>query len=348
MQGLVFLGDRQLRLEAFPDPQPGPGEVLIKIARAAVCGTDIHKYRAPAEYVERLADGSPLIVGHEPAGWVAALGEGVTGLKVGSRVLLAGVLGCGRCAWCRQGYNTACEQGVSGLGWKRHGCDATAIVWPAGNVFVLPEAMSLETATLLTCAGGTAYTALREADLGGEDRLAIVGLGPVGQCLLILAKSLGVRTVGIDVVSRRLEQALSLGLDCAVDATGEDPVAAVRRWSGGRGCEVVAECVGLAQTRHQALEMAATRGRVAFAGLGSEPLTLSADRFFIGGQIRLIGIAATPLRYFPALIQRTVEYNLPFERLITHRFALEQAEEAFAVMESGQSGKVLFEVAEAL
>ncbi len=348
MQGLVFLGERRLRLEAFPDPQPGPGEVLIKIGRAAVCGTDIHKYRAPAEYVERLADGSPLIVGHEPAGWVAALGEGVMGLEVGSRVLLAGVLGCGRCARCRQGYNTACEQGVSGLGWKRHGCNADAIAWPAGNVFVLPDAMSLETATVLTCVGGTAYTALRETDLSGEDRLAIVGLGPVGLCLLILAKSLGARVIGVDVVPERLEQARELGLDCAVNAAQEDPVAAVRRWSGGRGCEVVAECVGAAQTRHQSLEMAATRGRVAFAGLGSEPLTLSADRFFVGGQLRLIGIAATPLRYFPALIRRTVDYDLPFARLITHRFRLEQADEAFALMERGESGKVIFDVAESL
>jgi threonine dehydrogenase-like Zn-dependent dehydrogenase len=348
MRGLLFLGERRLRVQEFPDPQAGPGEVLVKIARAAVCGTDIHKYRAPAEQIETLAGGSPMIVGHEPAGWVAALGPGVTGLEVGSRVMLAGVIGCGMCRWCRQGYNTACERGVSGLGWKRHGASATHIAWPATNVLPLPDSISFETASVLTCAGGTAYTALREADLSGEDSLAIVGLGPVGLCLLNLAKSLGVRAAGIDIAPNRLEQALALGLDCAVDASREDPVAAVRRWSGGRGCDVVAECVGLARTRHQALEMAATRGRVAFAGLGGEPLTLSADRFFVGGQIQLIGIAATPLRYFPALIQRAAEYDLPFASLITHRFPLEQAAEAFAVMESGRSGKVLFDVADSL
>ncbi len=348
MHGLLFLGERQLRLQQFPDPQPGPGEVLVKIGRAAVCGTDIHKYRAPATSIETLAEGAPLIVGHEPAGWIAALGAGVTGLATGSRVMLAGVIGCGRCRWCRQGYNTTCEHGVSGLGWKRHGASATQIVWPAANVLPLPDSLSLETATVLTCAGGTAYTSLREAELSGEDTLAIVGLGPVGLCVLILAKSLGVRTIGIDIAPNRLEQALDLGLDCAVDATHQNPVVAVRHWSGGRGCDVVAECVGQAQTRHQALEMAATRGRVAFAGLGGEPLTLNADRFFIGAQLRLLGIAATPLRYFPPLIERTVMYDLPFSRLITHHFPLEQAQEAFAVMESGRSGKVIFDVAESL
>jgi len=348
MQGLLFLGERRLSLQEFPAPQPGPGEVLVKIGRAAVCGTDIHKYRAPAAQIETLADGSPLIVGHEPAGWIAALGPGVSGLELGSRVMLAGVIGCGRCRWCRQGYNTACERGVSGLGWKRHGASATQIAWPATNVLSLPDAMSLDTASVLTCAGGTAYPAIREAGLSGEDSLAIVGLGPVGLCVLILAKSLGVRAIGVDIVGGRLQRALDLGLDCAVDAAHEDPVAAVRRWSGGLGCDVVAECVGQAQTRHQALEMAATRGRVAFAGLGGEPLTLSADRFFVGAQIQLVGIAATPLRYFPALIERTVTYDLPFARLITAHFSLEQAAEAFAVMESGQSGKVLFDVAEGL
>jgi (R,R)-butanediol dehydrogenase / meso-butanediol dehydrogenase / diacetyl reductase len=348
MQGLLFLGERRLRLQEFPNPQPGPGAVLIKIGRAAVCGTDIHKYRAPAVRTETLADGSPLIVGHEPAGWIAALGPGVTGLTLGSRVMLAGVIGCGTCRWCRQGYNTTCEQGVSGLGWKRHGASATHIVWPATNVLPLPDSVSLETAAVLTCAGGTAYTTLREAELTGEDTLAIVGLGPVGLCLLILAKSLGVRTVGIDIAPNRLEQGLDLGLDCAVDARREDPVVAVRRWSTGRGCDVVAECVGQSQTRHQALEMAATRGRVAFAGLGGEPLTLSADRFFIGAQLQVLGIAATPLGYFPALLERTTVYDLPFTRLITHHFPLEQAHEAFALMESGRSGKVIFDVAETL
>src|SRR5688572_24956066 len=137
MHGLLFLGERKLDLREFPEPGPGPGEVLVKIGRAAVCGTDIHKYREPAAHIERLADGSPEIIGHEPAGWVAALGPGVTDLAVGTRVMLAGVVGCGRCGWCRKGFNTTCEHGVSGLGWKRHGGSATHIVWPATNCLPL-------------------------------------------------------------------------------------------------------------------------------------------------------------------------------------------------------------------
>src|SRR5438552_1658256 len=149
MLGLRFLGDRQLMLQEYPDRAPGPGEVLVKVGRAAVCGTDIHKYRDPAEKMEFLEDGAPMIMGHEPSGWIAAIGAGVAGLDIGDRVLLAGVIGCGRCGWCRLGFNTACEGGVSGLAWGRHGATATYVVWPAGNVCVLPDGLSLDTATVL-------------------------------------------------------------------------------------------------------------------------------------------------------------------------------------------------------
>jgi L-iditol 2-dehydrogenase len=335
-------------LQDYPDPRPGPGEVLVKIGRAAVCGTDIHKYRGAPEAMEFLEDGTPMIMGHEPAGWIAEIGAGVDGLAVGDRVLLAGVVGCGRCGWCRQGYNTACEGGVSGLAWGRHGATATHVVWPAANVFVLPDPMSLDTATVLTCAGGTAYTIVRETNLTGDDTLAIIGLGPVGLSLLILAKSLGVRTVGVDLSAERIEQANDLGLDYAVNAGKEDAVAAVRAWAGGKGCSVVAECVGRLETRLQSLQMAAVRGRVALAGLGDTPAPISIDQYFIGGQLHVMGIAATPMRYFPDLMAHTVTHRLPFESLITHHFPLTRAAEAFALMESGKSGKVVFDVAEVL
>jgi threonine dehydrogenase-like Zn-dependent dehydrogenase len=285
-----------------------------------------------------------MVVGHEPSGWVAGWGAGMEGLKKGDRVLLAGVMGCGHCDNCRQGYNTACEVEVSGLAWKRHGVDAASVVVPASNVLPIPDEMPMETAAVLTCAGGTAYTTVQETALRPEDRLAIFGLGPVGLSLLILAKSYGVRAIGLDLAPERLRLAEQLGVDRVVDCGKEDPVAAVQKWSGGLGCEVVAECVGVSKTRLQALGMARTRGRVAMAGLGAEPLTFGLQDVLIGRQARLMGIAATPIRYFPSLIRWTAEKKLPFDKLITHRFPLEKAQEAFAVMESGKCGKVIFEV----
>src|SRR5579883_3293223 len=144
MRGLRFLGDRKLQIEEFPNREPGPGEVRIKIGRAAVCGTDIHRYRESEEHVGRMPDGSPMIEGHEPAGWVDQVGAGVTGLERGDRVMLSGVVSCGRCRWCLQGFNTACEQGASGLAWNHHGVDAEYVVWPAVNVFKLPDSLRSE------------------------------------------------------------------------------------------------------------------------------------------------------------------------------------------------------------
>jgi propanol-preferring alcohol dehydrogenase len=296
--------------------------------------------------METLPDGSPMIMGHEPAGWIADWGIGVQGLKKGERVLLAGVMGCGHCDHCREGYNTACETGLSGLAWKRHGVDTSYAVVPKENVIPLPEGVSLEAASVLTCAGGTAYTVVRETVLRPEDRLAIIGLGPVGLSLLILAKSYGVRVFGMDLMPERLKLAEELGIDEVVNSGQKDPLEAVRKWSKGLGCDVVAECVGNSQTRVQAMGMVRIRGRIAMAGLGPEPIPFNLQDVLIGRQARLLGIAATPIRYFQPLLRRATEFKLPFEKIITHRFPLEKAEEAFTVMESGKSGKVIFEIAD--
>jgi 2-desacetyl-2-hydroxyethyl bacteriochlorophyllide A dehydrogenase len=342
---LVLLGDRRVELREYPDPRPGAGEVLVRIARASVCGTDIHKYLLPPSEIPRLGQ-EAMIIGHEPAGYVAAVGAGVTAFAPGDRVMLAGVVGCAECPACLAGFNTACWKGPSGLAWGRHGATATHIAWPERCVLTLPDSLSFDAAAVLTCAGGTAYTIVRETRLAAGERLAVVGLGPVGLSLVILAKALGVSVIGVDLDARRLEQATALGADSVVDASSQDAVAAVRGWSQGRGCDVTADCAGAPRARSAAIEMAATRGRVALAGLGTGALAIEVDRSFIGRQLTVQGIAATPLAYFPALLAWVTEKRLPFESMITHHFPLDRASEAFELMAGGKSGKVIIDVLE--
>jgi 2-desacetyl-2-hydroxyethyl bacteriochlorophyllide A dehydrogenase len=344
MRGWVLLGDRRMELIEYPDPQPAPGEVVVRVARASVCGTDIHKYALCSASVPRLA-GKPMIIGHEPAGRVEAVGEGVAGFSVGDRVMLAGVVGCASCPACEAGFNTACWKGPTGLAWGRHGATATHVVWPARSVLALPDAIDFDTATVLACAGGTAYTVVRETRLAPGDRLAIVGLGPVGLSLVILAKAVGAWVVGVDLDAQRLAHAESLGADAIVDASSHDAAPFVRELTDGRGCDVVAECAGSPRARRSAVDMAAVRGRVALAGLGPGAIDIDVDRAFIGGQLSLVGIAATPLAYFPELLRLASERQLPFASMITHRLALERAAEAFELMSAGQCGKVIIDVA---
>ncbi|HVF74461.1 MAG TPA: zinc-binding dehydrogenase [Acidimicrobiales bacterium] len=338
MRALRLLGDKHLDVYEVPDPEPGPADVVVRLTRAAVCGTDIHLYRAPADIVP------PVVPGHEPVGVVEHAGDAAPVALLGTRVLVAGVVGCGGCAMCRSGVNNACAQAVA-MGLSRDGADATHVVVPWTNVVALPDELSCDAAAVLTCAGGTAYTVMRECGVTGEDQVAVLGLGPVGLSLVILATSMGATVVGSDPVAARRRQALDLGAAAVVDPSTGDAAELLQAATSGRGYDVVAECVGRAETQKLALAVVAMRGRVAMAGLGDEPVTVNWMRDVLARHARVVGISATPIAYFPALVERAARLRLPFERLVTHRFPLEQAVEAFAVMESGDCGKVVFDFA---
>lgn len=213
---LVFLGVGQHKWLELPVPQPGPNEVRIAIKRAAVCGTDVHKRARPSARQPRHSDGRPVVSGHEPAGIVDALGEGTTGVEPGQRVLVAGVVGCGTCDHCTEGCNTACDFGARGLHGAFDGSNGPYVVVPAQNAIPLPDGLSFEVAATLTCAGGTAATILHETNAAAHDAVVIVGLGPVGLSVLLLAKSLGASVAAIDTNAARMEQARVLGADLVV------------------------------------------------------------------------------------------------------------------------------------
>jgi threonine dehydrogenase-like Zn-dependent dehydrogenase len=342
---LVFLGDGRLQWLELPVPQPGPNEVRIAIKCAAVCGTDVHKRARPAARQPVHRDGRPVVSGHEPAGVVDALGEGTTGLVVGQRVLVAGVVGCGKCDPCRAGYNTACDAGARGLHGALDGSNGPYIVVPSQNAVPLPNEISFEVAATLTCAGGTAATILHDTNAVASDMVVIVGLGPVGLSVLLLAKSMGASVAGIDTNEDRLEQARMLGADFVANATDPQVIAAVRAWAHGRGADVVAECAGTAQARAFSVAVARRRGRVALAGIGEQPDPTSLAQLAIVAGVSLHGIAATPLKLFGPLLAQVAEHKLPFDALITPRFSLERAPEALDLMATGRCGKVILEVA---
>ncbi|MGH7049563.1 MAG: alcohol dehydrogenase catalytic domain-containing protein, partial [Acetobacteraceae bacterium] len=197
MRGVVFTGGRELGLIDFPDPTPGPGEVVIEIKASGMCGSDLGPYRAPKGGASAAlglgAAAGPVIAGHEPCGVIAALGPGVASpaWSLGARVMVHHYRGCGLCPYCRTGWTQMCDAGAIVFGITGHGGHAPFMKVPASTLVALPDSLSFAAGAAISCGTGTAYGALRRIRLSGHDTIAILGQGPVGLSATQLARAMG-------------------------------------------------------------------------------------------------------------------------------------------------------------
>src|SRR5579864_3955394 len=238
MRGVTFLGGRKLQLAEFPDPVPGPHDVVVEIKASGMCGSDLKFYRATGE-TSSLGLGKvtgPVIAGHEPCGVVAAVGSGVDPslARVGDRAMVHHYKGCGVCEHCRVGWSQLCAAGITVYGVTGHGAHAPYMKVPAFTLVPLPEALSFETGAAISCGTGTAYGALRRMNLSGRDTLAVVGQGPVGLSATQLAAAMGARVIALDTSPERLARAKEFGA-ATVDPRSNDAVAAIKELTHGRG-----------------------------------------------------------------------------------------------------------------
>src|SRR5712664_205846 len=271
MKGVVFLGNRKLELREFPDPTPGPGEVVLAIKASGMCGSDLHPYRAAGNAAAALGlggSGGPVIAGHEPCGVVAERGSGVAeaDAPTGQRVMVHHYKGCGRCKHCRVGWAQLCRQGIVVYGMTGHGGHAPFMTVPAYTLVSLPDSLSFEEGAAISCGTGTAYGALKRLDVSGRDTLAVFGQGPVGLSATMLGRAMGARVIAIDVVPERLALAREFGAEHVVNARDADPVKAIHDLTRGEGAETTMDCSGSSEGRLGALQSAGTWGRVAFVG----------------------------------------------------------------------------------
>lgn len=339
MQGLLFPGDRQVIVKSFPDPEPGPGEVRVAMRAAAVCGSDLHGYRASA--AERTASGQGAIIpGHEPSGVVDAIGYGVTGVSPGDRVAVYHYRGCGRCAECRGGRLMWCHD-AAGYGGPINGSDADLLITDARNCLPLPDDMSFTAGALLTCVAGTAFQSLKKLGLSTGDTLAVFGLGPVGLTTLLFARVQGIRTVGVDVSTARLKLAEQVGADAVVDAGGKDAAVAVREWSGPAGVGGALETSGTTPCRKAAVAASGRRGRVVFVGFGSDEAAIN-PASLINRQVTLMGSFVFGLDDYEPMVQFVRQHSVPLESIVTHRQPLQTARDILPACDRGETGKVIF------
>ncbi len=332
MKGVVFLGKRGCEVREFPVGEPGHGEVLIRLRASGICGSDLHVYRA-----EQATD---QIRGHEPCGVVEALGPGIVALQVGDRVSVHHHWGCGACPACARGDPVACSQDRV-FGVAVPGSFAEHVVAPERNCIPLPGSVSFIDGAFMACVGGTAFGALRRLGVVAHESLAVYGLGPVGLSCVLVAKAMGLRVIGLDVIAERVNIARECGADEAIGARGEEAVAAAREFSGTNGVDYVIETSGSATARRCVIPSLRREGKAAIVGVGSSEEVINPGDIH-GRAVTLIGSVVFPLGWSWDLARFLASSGLTFEPAVTHRFGLDDAPEALRTADEGRCGKVVF------
>ena len=344
MKGVVFVGDRKLDIIDIADPTPGPGEVIIEIKASGMCGSDLHSYRWPGGPRAMTKDNSrPVIIGHEPCGVVAAVGPGVPEnlAKVGQRVMDHHYEGCGVCKHCRTGWGQMCLEGATVYGRDGDGAHAKYMKVPARTIIPLPDELSFEAGAAISCGTGTAYGALKRLDLNGDETIAIFGQGPVGLSATQLAKAMGARVIALDISEERLKMAKDFGADDVVNPGSNDPVAAIRDLTGGEGAHKSMDCSSAPAARRAAVQAVRTWGTACYVGEGGN-VTIDVSPDMLRRQVTLVASWTFSTVGQMDCASFIVERGIAVDKLFTHRWKLEQAEEAYKLFDSQTTGKGVF------
>jgi threonine dehydrogenase-like Zn-dependent dehydrogenase len=336
MKGIVFLGDRKLEVRDFPDPSPGPRDVIVQMRASGMCGSDLPPYRS--------ADPAPVIRGHEPCGVVVARGDAVSEdeAPIDRRVMIHHYSGCGLCKYCRVGYSQMCITGRHLVyGATANGGHGEYMTVTPAMLVPLSDDLSFEEGAAISCGTGTAFDALRRLDVSGRDTLAVYGQGPVGLSATMLAKAMGVRVLAVDLSPERRKLALDFGADVAIDPAADEPVAAIKDLTHGEGATTTLDCTGNPEARANAVKSAAPWGRVCFVGEGNTA-TFNVSPEIIHKQLTIYGSWTFSSVGQAECAQFIVDHGISLDPLLTHRFTLDEAEGAYQLFDTQTTGKGVF------
>ena len=328
------------KLKDVPEPRIRGDEVLIRVRRAGVCGTDVHIYEWDAWAQGRCKP--PFVVGHEFAGEVVQVGNLVTDVREGDRVTAEGHIVDGRCLLCRTGNAHVCPY-TRIIGVDRDGCFAEYIAMPATNVWHLDDVVSFDIGGIHDPMGNAFHTALT-AEIPGATVL-ITGCGPIGLFAVGICKAAGAsRIIASDVNETRLALATRMGAHDVVHPNEAESV--VKRHTDGLGVDVVLEMSGVPSAIHQAFALVRVGGRVQMLGIPAKPMEVNFATEVIFKGITIYGVVGRRMYQTWHQVTRFLRSGL-FDPtpVITHRFPLGAADEAIRAIKSGEAGKVIFEVA---
>lgn len=325
-----------LWLEDVPQPTPGPGEVLIRVLRTGICGTDLH-IDAWNEWAQHTIKPG-LVIGHEFVGEVAELGEGVENVYVGELVGAEGHITCGKCRNCLAGRRALCANSV-GIGVHRDGAFAEYMVMPAGNLWPHLTKIDLDVASIFDPFGNAVHVATQYR-LVAEDVL-VTGAGPIGLMAAIVARHIGARFVAVtDVSDYRLELARNVGVTRAIDVRTEKLHEVQHELGMKEGFDVGFEMSGVPSAMREMLDNMAHGGRIAVLGLPDREFPVDWSQV-VFKMLTIRGVYGRQI--FETWYQMSVfvQSGLDISPVITHRFPYSEYKEAFRIAHSGQCGKIV-------
>jgi threonine 3-dehydrogenase len=330
-----------LKVTTVPKPAAGPGEVLIAVRHAGVCGTDVHIADWDAWARGRLKP--PLVIGHEFAGEIVAVGDGVAELKSGQLVTAEGHIVCGHCLQCRTGNSHICRN-TRIIGVDRDGAFAEYVAMPATNVLPL-NGIPTTVGAVMDPMGNAFHTVLT-AEIPGST-VFIVGCGPIGCFAVGIARAAGAaKVIASDVNPKRLALARTMGAHVTLNAATDDVVRAALQETGGEGADVVCEMSGVPTALHQAFAVVRMGGRVQLLGIpqGDVPLDVANEIIFKG--ITVYGVIGRKMYETWHQMRRYLTTGLLDPRpVITHQFPLAKIDQALAAIRAGDAGKIILEIA---
>lgn len=321
-----------------PVPEPGHNDVLIKIHKTAICGTDVHIYNWDTWSQKTIP--VPMITGHEYVGEIVEVGQGVVGFRPGDRVSGEGHITCGHCRNCRGGRTHLCRNAI-GVGVNRQGCFAEYLVIPAVNAFKIPENISDELAAIFDPFGNAVHTAL-SYDLVGEDVL-ITGAGPIGMMAAAICRHVGARHVVItDVNDYRLGLAQKMGVTRSVNINRDDLQSVMNELGMTEGFDIGLEMSGSPVAFQTMLTTMNHGGRIAMLGIPPAQMAIDWSQIIFKGLV-IKGVYGREMFETWYKMVALLQSGLDLAPIITHRFGIDDFQQGFDEMRSGQSGKVILD-----
>ncbi|GIK73534.1 MAG: sorbitol dehydrogenase [Chloroflexota bacterium] len=335
-------GVGNVEVRDIPEPEPGPGQVKLRVRAAGLCGTDLHIYK------DEFRSWPPVVLGHEVAGEIVELGEGVQGLKPGMRVTTETYFSyCGKCRYCRAGNVNLCLERRS-IGSAVNGGFTSYLITPARNIHELPENVDFRAGALTEPLACVVHAALTTPTVTPGDVAVIAGPGSIGLLTLQVVKAAGATAVmlGTDADEHRLELARDLGADHVVNVQRSDPASLIGDLTeGGLGADVVYECAGAGAAAQQLLTLVRRRGRYVQIGLFGKPIAWDLDQLVYKELTATGSNASTPSSWLRAIeLMRTGKVRTA--PLITHSFPVTEWEKGFATFEDRAGVKTIFTPAE--